>query len=36
MGREGVTLRKTILPTVYYLLVIGLLGLAAVHLLGAA
>jgi len=36
LGSEGATLRKTILPTVYYLLVIGVLGLAAVHLLGAA
>jgi lactate permease len=35
LGREGATLRKTILPTIYYLLVIGVLGLAAVHLLGA-
>jgi len=35
LGREGVTLRKTILPTIYYLVVIGVLGLAAVHLLGA-
>ena len=34
LGREGATLRKTILPTLYYLLVVGLLGLAAVHLLG--
>ena len=31
----GATLSKTILPTMYYLLVIGVLGLAAVHLLGA-
>jgi lactate permease len=34
LGREGVTLRKTILPTLYYLLVIGVLGLVAVHVLG--
>ena len=34
LGREGSTLRKTILPTLYYLLVIGLLGLLAVHLIG--
>jgi lactate permease len=34
LGREGSTLRKTILPTVYYLLVVGVLGLIAVHLLG--
>jgi len=34
LGREGSTLRKTILPTLYYLLVIGILGLLAVHGLG--
>jgi lactate permease len=34
LGREGSTLRKTILPTLYYLLVIGILGLVAVHVLG--
>ncbi len=33
LGHEGATLRKTILPTIYYLLVVGLCGLAAVHLL---
>jgi lactate permease len=31
LGREGSTLRKTILPTLYYLAVIGILGLIAVH-----
>jgi lactate permease len=34
LGREGDTLRKTILPTVYYLLVVGLLGLLAIHVIG--
>ena len=34
LGKEGSTLRKTILPTVYYLVVIGVLGLLAVHVLG--
>jgi lactate permease len=34
LGREGSTLRKTILPAVYYLVVIGLLGLLAVHVFG--
>lgn len=34
LGKEGSTLRKTIIPTVYYLLVVGVLGLIAVHLLG--
>ena len=34
LGKEGATLRKTILPTMYYLLVLGILGLIAVHGLG--
>jgi lactate permease len=33
LGREGATLRKTILPTIYYLAVIGVLGLLAVYVL---
>jgi lactate permease len=36
LGREGSTLRKTIIPTIYYLLVVGVCGLVAVHLLGAS
>jgi lactate permease len=36
LGKEGATLRKTILPTLYYLLVLGILGLVAIHLLGVA
>jgi lactate permease len=34
LGKEGATLRKTVLPTIYYLLVVGVLGLIAVHWLG--
>ena len=34
LGKEGDTLRKTILPTIYYLLVLGICGLIAVHVLG--
>ncbi|MDH5590703.1 MAG: L-lactate permease, partial [Gemmatimonadota bacterium] len=34
LGQEGATLRKTVLPTLYYLLVIGVAGLVAVHVLG--
>ena len=34
LGREGATLRKTILPTLYYLTVIGGLGMVAVYVLG--
>jgi len=33
LGKEGATLRKTILPTIYYLLVVGLLGMVAVSIL---
>jgi lactate permease len=33
MGHEGATLRKTILPTLYYLFVVGTLGLVAIYLL---
>ncbi len=36
LGKEGATLRKTVLPTIYYLLVIGVLGLIAVHWLGVS
>jgi lactate permease len=34
LGREGAMLRKTILPTLYYVIAAGLLGLVAVFLLG--
>jgi lactate permease len=34
LGREGATLRKTILPTLYYVAVIGVLGLLAVYAIG--
>jgi lactate permease len=33
IGREGVILRKTIIPTLYYLLFTGFLGLLAAYLL---
>jgi lactate permease len=33
LGREGVTLRKTLLPTFYYLVVIGTLGLVGAYVL---
>jgi lactate permease len=33
LGREGATLRKTILPTLYYLLVIGIIGMLAIYVL---
>jgi lactate permease len=31
LGKEGATLRKTILPTIYYLTVIGVLGMIAIY-----
>ena len=34
LGQEGVILRKTILPTIYYVTVVGLLGLIAIYILG--
>ncbi len=34
LDKEGPVLRKTILPTIYYLVVVGLLGLFAIHVLG--
>ena len=36
LGREGAMLRKTILPTLYYLVAAGVLGLVAVYLLGVS
>jgi lactate permease len=34
LGREGALLRKTIIPTVYYVLLSGILGLIAIYMLG--
>lgn len=34
LGQEGNTLRKTILPTIYYVVAIGLLGMLAIYGLG--
>lgn len=31
LGREGTTLRKTIIPTIYYLVVTGIIGLVAIY-----
>ena len=33
LGNEGLILKKTIIPTIYYLVVVGLLGLTAINLL---
>ncbi|MDI5987586.1 L-lactate permease [Halomonas sp. M4R5S39] len=34
LGREGITIRKTILPTLYYLIAAGIIGLVAFYVLG--
>jgi len=34
LGQEGRTLRRTLLPTIYYLTVVGLMGLIAIHVIG--
>lgn len=34
LGREGALLRLTLIPTIYYILAAGLLGLAGIYLLG--
>jgi len=34
LGQEGRTLRRTLLPTIYYLTIVGTMGLIAVHVLG--
>ncbi len=36
LGQEGSTLRKTILPTLYYLTIIGVLGLLAAYVIGVS
>ncbi|MBX2822985.1 MAG: L-lactate permease [Rhodothermaceae bacterium] len=34
LGQEGATLRKTIIPTLYYVVLVGLLGMIAVYVVG--
>lgn len=36
LGREGITLRKTILPTIYYVTAAGILAMLAVYVLGVS
>lgn len=31
LGREGATLRKTVLPTLYYLVLIGIIGMTVIY-----
>jgi lactate permease len=33
LGREGITLRRTSIPTIYYVLLAGILTLVAIHAL---
>ncbi|MGE6659118.1 L-lactate permease [Pseudomonas sp. NPDC077408] len=34
LGREGITLRKTVWPTLYYVLATGVIGMIAIYLMG--
>lgn len=34
LGQEGTTLRRTLLPTIYYLTIVGVMGLIAVYIIG--
>jgi len=36
LGQEGTTIRKTILPTIYYVTVVGIMGLIAIYGLGVS
>ncbi len=36
LGREGTTLRKTVWPTLYYVLFTGLIALLAIYVLGVS
>ncbi len=36
LGQEGATLRRTVLPTIYYLTAAGILGLIGIHVIGVA
>lgn len=36
LGREGVTLRKTILPTLYYVIAAGAIGMIAMYVMGVS
>jgi lactate permease len=34
LGQEGRILRRTLLPTIYYLTIVGMMGLIAIHVIG--
>lgn len=36
LGKEGMIIRKTLIPTLYYVVFVGLLGLLIIHILGFA
>ena len=34
LGQEGITLRRTIIPTIYYCVLAGIIGLVAIYVFG--
>jgi lactate permease len=34
LGKEGLIIRKTIIPTLYYIIIVGLMGMVAIHWMG--
>jgi lactate permease len=34
LGKEGLIIRKTIIPTLYYIIFVGLMGMVAMHWFG--
>lgn len=36
LGKEGLVIRKTIIPTLYYIIVVGLMGMVAIHWIGVS
>ncbi len=36
LGQEGPTLRRTLLPTLYYLVAVGIMGMIAIHWIGVS
>jgi len=36
LGKEGLIIRKTIIPTLYYIILVGLMGMVAMHWMGVS
>jgi len=36
LGKEGLIIRKTIIPTLYYIIIVGLMGMVAMHWMGVS